>query len=362
MSKQNRKKFLDIADDLAKKIKLMAPGDKLPTATELKTGYNITITTASKVIKELQTRGLIYSKRGTGSYVSSKQQCEFVLCVQPDEMPPIAYHWLLFQTSLCLACSRDYEHYSIITVPEGKLIEEVMSLRNRSQQIGGAIFFRDKRTFLKHAEFLDDQGIIPVFYGSSTYMDELKKYNFCFYDEEKIIELAMQQLYENGHRRIGCIYDSSSVLDAYRHSLYKKFLKKHGIEYSSHLSLDTSGEHYAWFDDVTQSRTKREQYRNYLSKVTGLLVLHDYLAAVIMQEMINVGFRVPEDISIISIDNLQIAEIMRPQLDSVKLNIYENTPLCLEILEKAKSTGKNQMLESPLDVARRQSILNIKNN
>jgi DNA-binding LacI/PurR family transcriptional regulator/ribosomal protein S25 len=359
MSAANKQKFMEIADSLAKVISKMESGDKFFTANDLKEHYNITISTSSRVIKELQSRGLISSKRGIGSVVSSQRRQEFILCVLPDELPVLPAHWLLFQAGICFHCGTNYEHYSIISIPVSKVEQQVDSLQIRSQPIAGAVFFRDCELFLDSAPKLENMGVNTVFYGSSSHKKELTGYNCCFYDEEEIINLAMTHLYKHGHRRIGCIYDSKSSLDFFRHGLYLKFLKKHRLSHCKDMSLDTSGEHYAWFDDVLISSEKRRKCRNYLSSVTALLVLHDNQTVILMQQMSKLGFEVPDDISIVSIDNLQLGEIIRPKPDSVDLDIYKNTLFCLELLEKTKNSEKKEMLLTPLSLKHRQSVINI---
>lgn len=359
MAAANKQKFLEIADDLAREIGSMRPGDKFPTANELTERYRITISTASKVIKELQSRGLIASKRGTGSIVSSQQQQEFILCILPDDLPQASVHWLLFQTGICFHCGMNYEYYSVIATPVSKIEQEVNSLKNRSQSIAGAVFFRDHAIFLNIVPKLKEMGINSVFYGSSAYRKYLEDYNCCFYNEEEIIMRAMTHLYDNGHRNIGCIYDSTSSLDLFRHDFYLKYLEKKRLTYSPILSLDTNGEHYAWFDNVLQSHEKRRICREYLSNVTALLVLHDYLAVIIMQEISKLGFKIPEDISIVSIDNLQIGEIMRPRLDSIELAIYKNTALCLDLLERTRHSTRTETVITPIYLEKRQSVTNI---
>ena len=359
MKLSNHQKFLDVADQLAREISGMRPGDRLPTASEIRDRFSITIATACKVIKELQSRGLIQSKRGIGSVVSSLNQRKFILCVEPPGVLEASQHWWLFQSSLISACNRDYEHYTVITVPGERLCEETLSLLNRSQQIAGVIFFRDVSAFLQHTPFLRKLGLPRIFYGSSTFREQVGAGCGCFYDEAEIVTLAMRHLQQAGHRRIGCIFDSTSPLDVMRRDMYRRFLSSAGLPDDGSMLLDTSGLHQVWFDRMMLNLSMRHQFRAYLGNISALLILHDNQAAILLQHIRELGIRVPEELSVVSIDNLPLCELMRPRLDSVSINIYENATLCLDMLEQYHRQPGSYFARVPISLSVRESVMQI---
>ncbi|MFG2861239.1 GntR family transcriptional regulator [Streptomyces sioyaensis] len=67
-------RYLQIADDLAQQIRsgVLAPGEKVPSESELMTRYNVSQGTARKAVAELRPTGLIDTHHGKGSFVKSQ--------------------------------------------------------------------------------------------------------------------------------------------------------------------------------------------------------------------------------------------------------------------------------------------------
>ena len=56
---------------------------------------------------------------------------------------------------------------------------------------------------------------------------------------------------------------------------------------------------------------------------TAVIAINDFSAAGILRSITEHGYRVPEDISLVSYDNTYIAQLTMPQLTSIDYN-YEN--------------------------------------
>lgn len=67
--------YIRVCDDITEKIKLgkIKPDEKLPTEKEMCDKYEVSISTVRKSMYYLRDKGLIYSKRGSGYYVSHKK-------------------------------------------------------------------------------------------------------------------------------------------------------------------------------------------------------------------------------------------------------------------------------------------------
>ena len=64
-------RYLEIVRELEKIVSAMKPGDKLPDRNELCSRLNTTRTTIDKSIQDLAVRGILTSKKGSGTYVAS---------------------------------------------------------------------------------------------------------------------------------------------------------------------------------------------------------------------------------------------------------------------------------------------------
>lgn len=67
-------RYLQIAEDLAQQIRagVLAPGEKVPSESELMTRYSVSQGTARKAVAELRPTGLIDTHHGKGSFVKSQ--------------------------------------------------------------------------------------------------------------------------------------------------------------------------------------------------------------------------------------------------------------------------------------------------
>ncbi|MET9421381.1 winged helix-turn-helix domain-containing protein [Streptomyces sp. NPDC006540] len=67
-----RAKYLEIADDFKRRIRdgALAPGEKLPSETELMETHGVSRTVARQAISRLREDGYAYSHQGKGSFAS----------------------------------------------------------------------------------------------------------------------------------------------------------------------------------------------------------------------------------------------------------------------------------------------------
>ncbi|NOQ77180.1 MAG: aminotransferase class I/II-fold pyridoxal phosphate-dependent enzyme [Methylococcaceae bacterium] len=72
IDKAARVKYIGVADAIAEDIKqrLIKPGDKLPAQRSIAESLNIDLTTVTRAINEATKRGLIETRRGSGSFVA----------------------------------------------------------------------------------------------------------------------------------------------------------------------------------------------------------------------------------------------------------------------------------------------------
>jgi GntR family transcriptional regulator of arabinose operon len=75
-SKRNKAMYIQIADDIRRKIlnKLINEDEKLPSEAELADQYNVSRITSQKALNVLANEGLIYRVKGSGSFVAKQNQ------------------------------------------------------------------------------------------------------------------------------------------------------------------------------------------------------------------------------------------------------------------------------------------------
>ena len=173
-------------------------------------------------------------------------------------------------------------------------------------------------------------------------------------DQEKAGYLATQDLLEAGHKRIGCvtgplgIYGTRKRLEG-----YQKALSEYDLQYDPSLIFEGKYDIQTGIASVPYLLGK---------KVTGVFCFADYIATGLYQGIRNLGRKIPEDLSVVSIDDTILAEAVQPSLTSVAQPIEAIAAAAVETLIQiinsgGKSSPKIQTLEPALKV--RASVKNI---
>ena len=126
------------------------------------------------------------------------------------------------------------------------------------------------------------------------------------------MELAVKYLKDLGHRKIGYL---SSALQAYvyqqRYYSFFQAMKAHGLQMEDQLAGN------AYFIN--------ECLTNHLPRIldagcTAIVCSHDILAHSVMIHCVELGYRVPEDISILGFDDIALCRYTRPALSTIRQN------------------------------------------
>ena len=143
-------------------------------------------------------------------------------------------------------------------------------------------------------------------------------------DEEGAYK-AVSYLIENGHRRIGFLTDNRVGVDRARFWGYRKALKDAGIEYSDHnllLIKPRTGE--GWLN--TEELCDKMKY------LTAFFSCSDLYAVIMMSELRDRGFRIPEDLSVVGFDDNMYSRVCSPKLTTVHQDAGEKGRIAAKTL------------------------------
>lgn len=142
----------------------------------------------------------------------------------------------------------------------------------------------------------------------------------CDYVDNNNVEVAYQAteyLILNGHKRIGLINGSPNlVVSIDRFEGYKRALEKYNIPLD--YSIITSSE----FVQEGGYKGMKQILKN-PNKPTAIITTDDLMAFGALRAAKDLGVKVPHDISIMSFNNIPLAEFATPPLTSVDINAYE---------------------------------------
>ncbi len=137
-------------------------------------------------------------------------------------------------------------------------------------------------------------------------------------DAMKTMDLLMEHLIGLGHRDIALVGGREDVLSTFtKIQRYKQLLKENQIDFREELVRPT--EKYNDTEAYIQMNRMLEEG----IVPTAVIAINDYSAAGIARSIQEHGYRIPEDISLVSYDNTYITEILMPRLTSIDYN-YEN--------------------------------------
>lgn len=137
-------------------------------------------------------------------------------------------------------------------------------------------------------------------------------------DTMKTVDLLMTHLLELGHREIAVVGGRTSVWSTYdKVQCYKQILEKNGIPFRPELVQENGT-----YDDAGAFAHMNRMLDQGIVP-TAVIAINDYSAAGIARSILDHGYRIPQDISLVSYDNTYIAELMIPRLTSIDYD-YES--------------------------------------
>lgn len=183
---------------------------------------------------------------------------------------------------------------------------------------------------------------IPVVISVWPFPDKPPGIPCIAFDSRKAGRIATEHLLELGHTRIGAIVASSK--DGIQGDRYRGFrdamrsAKVRHVVSDAHFGRDT---YQYGYDGATALLTARPD-------LTALFVSNDLPALGVLNAAAALGRRVPEDLSVVSVTNIQLASQSRPPLTTVAIPTTEMAELGIELL--LRLVGE-QTAECPLITA-----------
>lgn len=168
---------------------------------------------------------------------------------------------------------------------------------------------------------------------------------------------AVSQLIQDGHEHIAMISGKlEDPLNGFaRFQGYKKALEEHDIPFREQY-VRIGNYRYDSGLEVMQEFLKLDKHP------TAVFAATDEMAIGAIHCIQDAGLKVPDDISIISVDNTRMASMVRPQLSSVAQPMYDIGAVSMRLLTKLmkKEEVEDANVILPHDLIVRQSIKSIR--
>lgn len=139
---------------------------------------------------------------------------------------------------------------------------------------------------------------------------------FVISDNEEGGRMAVHYLYERGHRKIGHIAGPLHTISAgERFKGYETGLAEVGLTFEENLMIQSERYDANIAYDITSEYLERFEAGDW---PTALFVSSDLMALAVMKALKSKGIRVPEDISVIGYDDIEVASLVSPALTTIR--------------------------------------------
>lgn len=242
-------------------------------------------------------------------------------------------------------------HYNIILCNADKRKEKEIRVINTllEKQVDGLLFMGGAVTD-EHLQAFKTANV-PIVLCATT--DENGLIPSVDIDHESAAFDAVQALINEGHTRISMI--SGTLQDPAngfaRFQGYKRALETAGITYDEDL-VRIGNYRY-------ESGTEAMKYFLGLeNRPTAVFAATDEMAIGAIHSIQDSGLKVPQDISVISVDNSRMASMVRPQLTAVAQPMYDIGAVSMRLLTKLmkKENVDHAKVVLPHELVKRQSV------
>jgi len=137
-------------------------------------------------------------------------------------------------------------------------------------------------------------------------------------------QMAARYLYSMGHRTVSCLQGPTPVrLSRERFEGFRDFYQSKGLEVDSVV-----GEDFGYETGITAVRSLLEHCREF----TGLWAESDHLAIGAMHELKRLGVQIPQQISLMGMDDIKTSRMIFPSLTTIQQPYKELCEKAVELL------------------------------
>jgi LacI family transcriptional regulator len=181
-----------------------------------------------------------------------------------------------------------------------------------SKLVDGVIFVSGGKSE-QNLQMLENNNV--PFVIVDRYIESSKEYNGVFCDNEEGIRLGVEYLHKNNKKKIAFVTGAQKLKVAkLRLEAFEEVTKNLNI-YNEHLIFE--GEF-----TINGGMKATEYIMNSSSTVDAIFYSNDVMALGGLKILTRKGYKIPEDIAIMGYDNINISNLVEPELTTVAQPIY----------------------------------------
>lgn len=290
----------------------MKPHDKLPSELEFQTMFNVSRHTVRTALSRLENTGVIYKEQGSGSFVSdgaiksSSKEIGVITTYISDyifptiirgiekELTQAGYSMILTSTNNNVMTEKNAIEMLLKRDIDGLIVEPTKSSYYNSN-IGTYLHIIDQD--------------IPIMMINASY-EEINTPMVALDDYQASYDLT-KYLIDNGHTEIGGIFKIDDKQGKERLRGFIQACYEFGVEYNSN--------HVLVYETETLQEILHNQANNIVKNksVSAFVCYNDKVAVDLLNIIWQHGYNVPEDFSIVSHDNSNLAGMTKVHLTGI---------------------------------------------
>ena len=208
----------------------------------------------------------------------------------------------------------------------------------------------------QHVEAAAERGLVVVSYDRRATPGEDSVIDHVTVDSFESSRIATAHLIERGHRRLAFVTPSGRTMS--RNEKIQGFLaaaRAAGLESSARVVEGLPVDEYGDSMMSELGRTQASQLAQLPERPTGVVGVNDLLAYGLMAGFRDAGLAVPDDVSVVGIDNVFLSTLMYPAMTSVRVPVPEMAQVMVERVMSRLADGAlpaGEFLFAPTLVAR----------
>lgn len=309
-------KYQKIAEWLEEKIAdgTYAPGQKLPSEQDLREQFSVSRQTVRRALEVLEAQGLVYGRQGSGNFVTDPAEAQEGKSRRIAVVTTYVDNYIFPKIIQGIEQVLSREDFQVqIAFTNNRIQKETEILESLLEQdLRGLIIEATKSALpnpnLHLYEKLLEKGVQVLFLNSGY--PELDCPVAALNDREAG-RCAARYLLEMGHRELGGLLKSDDGQGLRRYEGFLSELQEAGIQVDDNR--------FVWYDtgDCGHFDWMEQRILNRFAGLSAVLCYNDGAAVELIELLGRNEIRVPEDLSIISIDDTDLAVFGDVDLTSV---------------------------------------------
>lgn len=333
-------------------------GDQIESENDISRTFGISRQTVRHALGLLEQQGVLTRVQGSGTYVRdelAEQEEKKELSHTVTIITTYVDNYIFPRILQPMVESLEKSGYSARIMftgnrieTERRLLERLLEEGSRDPLIAEPVMSGLPNPNLKYYRRMQSRGI-PILFFNSFY--EALDIPHVSMNDVEAGRIAANYLVEKGHTKIAGIFKTDDGQGPRRYMGYLKAL--------SHAGIEVDESRICWIDTLEMRDFSRilEKLQGRLEGCTACVCYNDEVAHELTRRFQQKGKRIPEDLSVVGIDNSELARLNLVPITSVGHPMEELGVRAAEaILQLIRDPGTDVTYEFPVSLKERASV------